>query len=156
MQGIKLSLFDVTDVTNPQEISKFVIGDSSSSTIAAGEPHAFLFSREKNLLVIPVKLNYTTSAAYVFNITVDGGIQLRDTISHPRDDESQPGYYWYYYVNPIKRSFYIDDTLYTLSDSYLKMNDLSDLSEINMIELPRGPTLDGTSAICIYIAPFQR
>ncbi len=156
MQGIKLSLFDVTDVENPKEVSKFVIGDSSSSTIAASEPHAFLFNREKNLLVIPVKLNWTTSCAYVFNVTLDGGIQLKGTIDHPKDEENQPGYYWYYYMNPIKRSFYIDDTLYTLSDSYLKMNDISDLHEINIIELPSGPTSSGDSFMCIYIAPFTR
>ena len=156
MQGIKVSLFDVTDVENPKEISKFVIGDSSSSTIAATEPHAFLFSREKNLLVIPVKLNWTTSCAYVFDITLDGGIQLKGTISHPEVEENQPGYYWYYYMNAIKRSFYIDDTLYTLSDSYLQMNDLDDLHEVNIVELPTGPTSNGASVMCIYIAPFVR
>jgi uncharacterized secreted protein with C-terminal beta-propeller domain len=156
MQGIKVSLFDVTDVENPKEISKFVIGDSSSSTIATSEPHAFLFSREKNLLVIPVQLNWTTSCAYVFDVTLDGGIQLKGTVSHPEVEEKQPGYYWYYYMNAIKRSFYIDDTLYTLSDSYLQMNDLDDLSEINIVELPTGPTSNGASVMCIYISPFVR
>jgi uncharacterized secreted protein with C-terminal beta-propeller domain len=156
VKGIKLSLFDVTDVANPKEVSKFEIGDRSSSTIAATDPHAFLFSREKNLLVIPVQLNYTTSCAYVFDISLDGGIQLNGTISHPKNEEKQPGYYWYYYTNSIKRSFYIDDTLFTLSDSYLKMNDISDLHKINMIELPSKPISSGTSVMCIYIEPFIR
>jgi uncharacterized secreted protein with C-terminal beta-propeller domain len=155
-QGVKLSLFDVTDVSNPKEVSKYVIGDRYTSTIAASEPHAFLFSREKNLLVIPVQLNYTTSSAYIFNITLDGGIQLKGTISHPKDEESQPGYYWYYYMNSIKRSFYIDNTLYTLSDSHLKMNDLNDLSDISILELPSDTKLNGASVMCIYMAPFDR
>lgn len=52
--GVKLSLFDVADVENPKELDKFVIGDSSSNSIAIDEHKAFLFSLEKNLLVIPV------------------------------------------------------------------------------------------------------
>lgn len=155
--GVKLSLFDVTDVSNPKEISKYVIGDSRTSTIAASDPHAFLFSLEKNLLVIPVRFNYTITGAYVFDVTLDEGFVLKGTVSHPDVEEEQYYYYWNYnYGSEIKRSFYIDDTLYTLSDSYLKMNDLSDLSEINMIELPNEPTSNGASTMCIYIAPFNR
>lgn len=33
-QGIKFSLFDVSDVGKPTEVSKYVIGDSGSSTEA--------------------------------------------------------------------------------------------------------------------------
>jgi uncharacterized secreted protein with C-terminal beta-propeller domain len=157
MEGIKLSLFDVTDVENPKEISKYVIGDRSSSTIAASEPHAFLFSREKNLLVIPVKLNYTTSCAYVFNISLEKGFELKGNVSHPIDDNNQLGYYWYYYINEIKRSFFIADTLYTLSDSYLQMNDLHDLHEINILKLPNEQqSTTGGQVMCIYIEPFIR
>ncbi len=155
-QGVKLSLFDVTDVENPKEISKYVIGDSYTSTIASYDPHAFLFSREKNLLVIPVRLNYTTTCAYVFNISLEGGFELKGTVSHPDDDNNQLGYYWYYYANGILRSFYIEDTLYTLSDSYLQMNDLHDLHEINILELPneQQSTTSG-QVMCIYIEPFM-
>jgi uncharacterized secreted protein with C-terminal beta-propeller domain len=155
-EGVKLSLFDVTDFSNPKEISKYVIGDRFSFTIAASDPHAFLFSREKNLLVIPVNLNYTTSYTYIFDITLEEGIQLKGTISHPENDAKQSTYYQYYYHrNPIKRLFYIDDTLYTLSDSYLKMNTLTDLSDINMIGFPREEISDDTAVMCIYLESFM-
>ncbi len=156
-QGVKLSLFDVTDVENPKEISKYVIGDSYTSTIASYEPHAFLFSRERNLLVIPVRLNYTTTCAYVFDISLEDGFELKGTISHPTNDDDQYGYYWYYnYGVEIKRSFYIDDTLYTLSDSYLQMNDLDDLHEINILELPNEQqSTTGAQVMCVYIEPFM-
>jgi len=35
----------------------------------------------------------------------------------------------------VKRSLYIENILYTLSDKYLKMNDLSDVEEVNSLEL---------------------
>jgi uncharacterized secreted protein with C-terminal beta-propeller domain len=157
IKGVKLSLFDVTDVGNPQEISKFVIGDGYTSTIASSDPHAFLFNREKNLLVIPIRLNYTVSGAYVFNISLEDGFELKGNVSHPSDDNNQRGYYWYYYVNEIKRSFYITDTLYTLSDSYLQMNDLHDLHEINILKLPNEfKSTTGGQVMCLYIEPFIR
>ena len=45
---------------------------------------------------------------------------------------------WYYYDSPasVKRSLYMDDVLYTISEKKVKMNDLDDLGEINEIELP--------------------
>lgn len=153
--GVKLSLFDVTDVNNPKEISKYVIGDSYTSTIAASDPHAFLFSREKNLLVIPVRYNYTVNRAYIFDITFENGFELKGTVSHPRDDDPY-GYYWYNYDSEIKRSFYIDDTLYTLSNNYLQMNDLNDLHEISIIELPNKPyDFHDIQVMCIYIEPLM-
>ena len=55
-QGLKLSLFDVSDVANPVEIDTELIGDERASSIAEYDHHAFLFSKEKELLVLPVSL----------------------------------------------------------------------------------------------------
>lgn len=56
-KGVKLSLFDVSDVSNPEEIDNYIIGDRGASSIALNNHKAFLFSRDKNLLVIPVTRN---------------------------------------------------------------------------------------------------
>lgn len=55
-QGLKLSLFDVSDVSAPKEIAKVIIGDRGTSSEALSDPKAFLFDQSKNLLVIPVEL----------------------------------------------------------------------------------------------------
>ena len=55
--GMKMSLFDVSDVTNPKEISKTVIGDRYTLSSVLTNPKALLFSKEKELLAIPVN-NY--------------------------------------------------------------------------------------------------
>jgi uncharacterized secreted protein with C-terminal beta-propeller domain len=157
-QGIKLSLFDVTNVSDPKEISKYVIGDSYSRTIAASNPHAFLFDKEESLLVIPVWLNYTYSAAHVFHISLEKGFELKGIIDHPIDPDSQY-YNWGYrnYNNEIKRAFYIENTLYTLSNSYLKANNLDDLNEINIMRLPKKePYTTGLSIICLELGPISR
>ncbi len=60
---LKLALFDVSDLNNPTLIASYnVVGNYSSST-ALNDPHAFLFSLQNQLLVIPVSINnyyYTT------------------------------------------------------------------------------------------------
>jgi inhibitor of cysteine peptidase len=54
--GLKVSLFDVSDVTNPKEISKYVIGDRGTTSEALNNPKALLFDLTRNLLVLPVDL----------------------------------------------------------------------------------------------------
>ncbi|MGD6808839.1 MAG: beta-propeller domain-containing protein [Candidatus Bathyarchaeia archaeon] len=55
---VKLSLFDVTDMNNPTEIAKYVIGENAdyAESTALYEPKAFLFDQQKQLLVIPVSI----------------------------------------------------------------------------------------------------
>jgi uncharacterized secreted protein with C-terminal beta-propeller domain len=151
-QGVKLSLFDVSDVNNPTEVSNYIVGDRGTDSLALNDPHAFLFSRERNLLVIPIVLaeidetkypedpppqtfgEYTWCGAYVFDISRESGINLRGGITHVEDDPVKS--YWYYSPHRIKRSFYIEDTLYTVSDTLLKANSLNNLNEINAVALP--------------------
>jgi uncharacterized secreted protein with C-terminal beta-propeller domain len=134
---VKLSLFDVTDLTNPEEISKYIIefdeNSWRSNSEALYEHKAFLFDKEKELLVIPAG-TYSKQSAHVFNISLEDGIKLKGVIEH--GDPVNPDEYWRYdYDDSITRTLYIGDVLYTLSNNMLKMNDLSDLSEINSVLL---------------------
>ena len=134
---VKISLFDVTDMSNPVEISNYEISNEYgwSSSSALYEHKAFLFDKEKNLLVIPAYKNNKESA-FVFNISIEGGIGLKGVISHDSKTELPEGEYWYGdYGYSIKRTLFIDDVLYTISDNMVKMNSLEDLSEINSIDL---------------------
>jgi len=54
--GLKVSLFDVTDVANPKEMSSYVIGDRGTTSEALSDPKALLFDASRNLLVLPVDL----------------------------------------------------------------------------------------------------
>lgn len=141
--GVKIALFDVSDPENPKEISKYEVGNWSTDSYALYDHRAFLFSRSKNLLVMPIGY-YSQQEAYVFNVSLEDGIVLKGTITHMESDETCPYesydastwvYPWYYHDYSVKRSLYIDNVLYTISDGLVKMNDLKDLSEINKIEL---------------------
>jgi uncharacterized secreted protein with C-terminal beta-propeller domain len=153
-QGVKLSLFDVSDVENPKEISKLEIGDRGTDSYALSDHKAFLFSKDKNLLVIPILLaeideekypqgvpsnmpgEYVWQGAYVLDVSLENGLVIRGRIGHADDESFLKSGYYYYSPYSVKRSLYIDGVLYTLSDKMIKMNDLNDLEEINSVELP--------------------
>ena len=154
-QGVKISLFDVSDVSDPKELAKFEIGDRGTDSPALYDHKAFLFSRAKNLLVIPVleaKIDagdyssevppnaygeYVYQGAYVFHVSREQGIDLRGRVTHIDDPQAflRSGY-WFESELSVERSLYIDDVLYTISGRMIKMNDLSDLSEVGRVELP--------------------
>ena len=53
-QGVKISLFDVSDVSNPVELAKYEIGDRGTESPVLTDHKALLFDKTRNLLVIPV------------------------------------------------------------------------------------------------------
>jgi len=139
MMGMKLSLFDVSDVSNPTEISKYIIGERGTYSEALYDHKAFLFSKEKNLLVIPVReyeKDYREhyQGAYVFNVDLNNGFVLKGTVTHA--NETKEDKYYYEWNAEVRRSLYIDNILYTVSNKMIKANDLVDLSEISKVELP--------------------
>jgi uncharacterized secreted protein with C-terminal beta-propeller domain len=147
-QGIKVSLFDVSNVTNPVQDASYVIGDRGSDTPVLSDHKAFLFDRSKNLLAIPVMVakidesEYPSpvppyaygepvwQGAYVFDISLYHDLVLEGRITHLNIDMSiNEQEYW------VKRSLYIGDVLYTVSDRMVKMNSLEDLSPIGEVAL---------------------
>ncbi len=138
-KGLKLSLFDVSDVLAPREVDTYVFGSSSSYSRALDDHHAFLFSRDKNLLVIPFEdyeiiakqelqiargepvISAPSRGASVFSVTKDG-FSLKVNISHGSD-----------YNSAIVRALYIRDNLYALSDSYATIHALVDIHELKRI-----------------------
>ena len=56
--GLKISLFDVTDVTAPIETASFELTEAYASSKAEWEHKAFLFSKAKQLMVIPASFRF--------------------------------------------------------------------------------------------------
>lgn len=147
--GIKLSLFDVRDVTNPKEVDVYIMGDQGSNSIALNDHKAFLFSKEKNLMVMPVTIREKTgerswgkltfSGAAVFKVD-ESGFELKGKIDHSDGGKTADSdYFWgyRYYDNNVLRTLFIDDTLYTFSNKYLKANKLDNLELVKKIELKK-------------------
>jgi uncharacterized secreted protein with C-terminal beta-propeller domain len=144
-QGVKISLFNVSDVNHPTQVANYTIGDRGTDSPILTDHKAFLFDKSKNLLVIPVSVaeidpnqypygvpqnaygQPVWQGAYVFNISLEG-FALKGNITHIDSDTQISNYtYW------VKRSLYIDNVLYTVSDMKVKLNSLESLAFIKEI-----------------------
>jgi len=140
-RGLKISLFDVSDVENPKEIAKFVTEERYAQSTAEYEHKAFLFSKEKEILVIPAysqtwrpwregitsQSEEDYNGAMVFKITKDE-IEMRGIIDHSMSQSNN-------YGSLVERSLFIDGLLYTKSPSLLRINKIEDLSKVKNVEL---------------------
>ena len=155
-QGLKIALFDISDFENPKEVSKIIIGDRGTDSPALYDHKAFLFDKEKELLVIPVNLfeisdeikqqydNYTGSmygeftfqGAFVYKLNLKDGFKYKGRITHLEDEDIlKSGYYGYWGSSTISRALYVDNILYTISDTMIKINNLETLNEISSLKL---------------------
>jgi uncharacterized secreted protein with C-terminal beta-propeller domain len=148
-EGVKLALFDVSDVRNPELVDTYEIGGSGADSEVLYDHKALLFDRSKDVLSIPVSLypEYIYAEGgryiepkiwrgfYVFGVDPGAGFTLKGTVEHFNDT----GDYYYIYGTHGSRSFYIGDVLYTVTlNNVVKMNDLESLDEINTLDI--GPT----------------
>ncbi len=159
--GMKVALFDVSDVHNPIEKFKLEIGDRGTESELLWNHKALLFDKEKNLLAFPVtvhEIEYNNidqddylarmnpqlaygrpvfQGAFVYTLTLEEGFKLKDTITHHpagrlvdlQKDQR------FNYERDISRILYIGKNLYTISNSYLKANDLDTLADKGGIKL---------------------
>jgi inhibitor of cysteine peptidase len=152
--GMKMALFDVTDVNNPVEKFRETIGDRGTDSALLQNHKALLFDKDKNLLAFPVRVmvvddsqkasygaipqygNFAFQGAYVYNLDLNSGFSLKGKITHlSAEDYQKAGNYWYDSDKNIERLLYINDTLYTLSNKFIVANQLIDLQEINRLEI---------------------
>lgn len=148
VEGLKIALFDVSDVNNPTLIDTVVIGEAGTDSEALRDHKAFLFAAEKGLIVLPVSEikrvenpsssysgSYSTTTwqgAYVYSVSPEEGFTLKGIVAHA---EKGPSYAWDS-PDAVRRSLFMDDTLYTVSKRSVVMTGLADGSRINEVFLP--------------------
>lgn len=155
--GMKMALFDVTDPNNPTQISSTVIGDSRTSSAILTNHKALLFSKEKELLAIPVNnyaedfeitnssdsyssivnsytsygKQYLSEGYLVYNINLKDGITLKGKVVH----EGTSSRYSSYNNTKLLRGAYIGNNLYTISEDMIKVNSLDNLKQLSELKL---------------------
>ena len=56
LMGMKISIFDVSDLKNPKEIHKTVIGDKGTDSEILRNPKALFFDAERKLIGFPIQI----------------------------------------------------------------------------------------------------
>lgn len=161
--GMKMALFDVTDVNNPSQLSETVIGDRRTTSAILTNPKALLFSKERQLIAIPVNnysedfeidsssdsyssivssytnynKSYVAEGYFVYNINIEDGFKLKGIITHEtaQKNKNQTSYSYYYNNSKLLRGLYIDNNLYTVSETAVKVNDLDTLELVDELKI---------------------
>lgn len=122
--GLKMSMFDISDFNNPQELFKISIGDSKYTYSELLYNHkALLFSKEKNIIAFPLYSSSgrkTNSRAAIYNIDLEKGFSLKGEISNVINK----------YEENVKRIVFANDTFYTFSDSLVKVANMDTLEVV--------------------------
>ncbi len=156
--GMKMAIFDVTDVNNPKEKFVEMIGDRGTESELLRNHKALLFSKDKNLLAFPVTVmevkdhkdtsykgippygEFAFQGAYVYHIDSETGFKLKGQITHlSNDDYLKSGRYWYDSNKNVARVLYIGDTIYTLSNKMWKAHGIEKIDHKNTLEIPEVP-----------------
>ncbi|MEK6925074.1 MAG: beta-propeller domain-containing protein [Nanoarchaeota archaeon] len=139
-EGLKISLFDVSDFENPIELDKYVVESDWSYSEAEYEHKAVLFDDARDLLVIPVTYSQQLGnsweywqGAFAFTVT-DEDVSLKGKISHDMKKDNVKEYYGEY--GYVQRSLFMDDVLYTVSNRMVKANSINNLTFISDVDLP--------------------
>lgn len=128
-QGVQLSIFDISDFSNPVQLHTVVIGDRGTSSDALYDHKAFTFWESNGLLAIPIDLyehqvtppypfsfgELTFNGLYVFSVEAVDGFELMGRISTIPDP-----YGGVYYFNLWTRGVFIGDNIYAITPDIVK------------------------------------
>jgi len=140
-EGVKLSLFDITDVSNPKEKFTEIIGGRGTYSPLNYDHKALLYNRENGLFAFPINVyesvkgneyeqKFIFQGAYVYNVSLDKGFSLKSKISHMMGKELYEEW-----DNEIQRLVYIDKQLYALSHSKISSYSIENYQFISELEL---------------------
>lgn len=128
--GLQLSLFDVSDLANPQRLDLLLFSDEAWGGWSEAEwnHHAISWFADQGILTLPVSGDWSESAALqVLQVSSEGIVQL-GAINH---------------TSPVMRSLRIGDLLFSMSMGEIRVHDLMNPSiQIGGVELPTPPESD--------------
>ncbi|WP_437743249.1 beta-propeller domain-containing protein [Sorangium sp. So ce1504] len=144
-QGIMLQIFDVTDLDAPTLTHKEVIGTRGSASDAATNHLAFNYFTQRGLLGIPMVIceggsggdfgdTMTFSGLLVYKVDTGAGFTSVGGVPHPLPDASAGGNgpscgsWWSNATSFVKRSVFMEDYVYSVSEDEIRVANISDLA----------------------------
>lgn len=138
-EGVKMAIFDVSDVKNPKEKFEEIIGTDMSDSELLRNHKALMYMGNLGLMAFPVTVygEKPYQGAYVFNINSDEGFKLRGRITHANAYTFMDSQYSSANAKTsfVKRIIYANQTLYTFSGDKVKATRYSDMEQVSEILL---------------------
>ncbi|MBS8266481.1 hypothetical protein DYI25_18835 [Mesobacillus boroniphilus] len=139
--GVKISLFDVSDMTNPKEKFTEIIGGRGTYSPLNHDHKALLFNREKDIFAFPISVYrnsekneyeqfFEYQGAYVYSIDPVTGFKLKSKITHINGEMP----YYEEWEHQIQRLLYIGDKLYGLSPEKITSHKMGSYEKVGELE----------------------
>ena len=138
--GIKISLFDITDFSNPKEQDNVIIGGRGTFSEVQYNHKVLFRNSEYNYFGFPVTvynekgeydIQYQGAGAVIYEITAENGIELKGNLITP----AQNGEEYENWEAMVQRMLYIDDTLYTVSRNEIMSYNLQSFNVLGNVKL---------------------
>lgn len=121
-QGVQLSIFDISDFSNPTRLHHQIIGNRGTNTEVSGNHKAFTFLADNELMALPIDLyehitepahpsiigEKTFQGLYVYRVSPDSGFQLLGRMSTERDTIDAGYRHW-------TRGIFVDPQVYAVT-----------------------------------------
>ena len=145
--GVMLQIFDVSDLTRPTLAHKEVIGTRGTSSEALTNHLAFNYYPTREALALPMTVcegggegggfgeEMTFSGLMVYHVTAEEGFSLTGEVTHPPSADIGCWNWWTDASSQVKRSVFMEDFVYSISETRLKVNGLNSLAS-DLVEIP--------------------
>ncbi len=132
--GIKMSIFDVSDFSNPKELHTIKIGARGSYSNLLNNHKALLIDEEKGVIAFPATVTsdegvyddgipkygkVTFKGALVYNFSIQDGFRLKGKLEHNMNEAN------------VQRIIYIGNKYYTVSTDIIKSWNMETVEEID-------------------------
>ncbi|MCI3920956.1 beta-propeller domain-containing protein [Paenibacillus sp. TRM 82003] len=146
-QGMKMALFDITDVADPKEKFVEIIGDRGTDSELLRNHKALLFSKEKNVLAFPVAVvernseredaygEPTFQGAYVYRLDLEEGFTRDAEITHLSEGDRLKMGHTFDAATAVQRALFIGDALYTVSDRKIAAHRIGDYAMLGEVDV---------------------
>jgi len=145
--GVLLQIFDVTNPTVPSLMHRFTIGTRGSSSEALTNHLAFTWYPEESLLALPMTVceggndgvygqTMTFNGLMVFDTSIAGGFGEHGRVPHAVAPNISCGNWWTNGTSTVRRSLFLDNFVYSVSEQELKVRDIAALgAELRTVPL---------------------
>ncbi|MBR3613825.1 MAG: beta-propeller domain-containing protein [Clostridia bacterium] len=127
---MKMSMFDVSDLENPEEIFNVDIGTEYANSEVIYNHKALFYKKSENLIGFPV--NYRSNN---YRNSENGFIIFRINLENNQFEKYGEILQKMDYRSDVRRVIYIEDVLYTLGYSSIVSYDLNTFEKLNEVEI---------------------
>jgi uncharacterized secreted protein with C-terminal beta-propeller domain len=143
--GIQIQIFDVSVLSDPKVAWKTIIGTRGSNSEALTNHLAFNYFPPRKMLALPITIceggdvgmagtQLTFAGLMAFDISLETGITEHGRLPFLDEEEiataGECGKWWTSSKSLVKRSIFMDDFIYGLSDAQLRVASLASMSSV--------------------------